>query len=43
VVGSAIVQKLADGLTANGKAKPGLTDDILAFVTELAAGLHREQ
>ncbi len=39
VVGSAIVQKLADGLTADGKAKPGLVNEVLAFVTDLAAGL----
>lgn len=39
VVGSAIVQKLADGLTADGRPKPGLVGEVLAFVRELAAGL----
>jgi tryptophan synthase alpha chain len=39
VVGSAIVQKLADGLDASGKPKPGLVKEVLAFVAELAAGL----
>jgi len=39
VVGSAIVQKLADGLDASGKPRPGLVDEVLAFVGELAAGL----
>jgi tryptophan synthase alpha chain len=42
VVGSAIVQRMADGLTASGQAKPGLGEDILAFVGELAAGLRRK-
>lgn len=39
VVGSAIVQKLAEGLTPDGKAKPGLVEEVLAFVGELSAGL----
>jgi tryptophan synthase alpha chain len=39
VVGSAIVQKLADGLTADGQAGPKLIEDVLAFVSGLAAGL----
>ncbi len=39
VVGSAIVQRLAAGLDANGKAGPGLVDDVLGLVAELAAGL----
>jgi tryptophan synthase alpha chain len=39
VVGSAIVQKLADGLDAAGNARPGLVGEVLAFVGALAAGL----
>ncbi|MDR3440357.1 tryptophan synthase subunit alpha [Telmatospirillum sp.] len=39
VVGSAIVQTVADGLDAGGRAKPGLVDDVLTFVGSLAAGL----
>ncbi|PKU23407.1 tryptophan synthase subunit alpha [Telmatospirillum siberiense] len=39
VVGSAIVQKLADGLMPDGKPKPGLVGEVLAFVGELSAGL----
>ncbi|MTJ84165.1 MAG: tryptophan synthase subunit alpha [Telmatospirillum sp.] len=39
VVGSAIVQKVADGLDASGRAKPGLVAEVLAFVRTLAAGL----
>jgi tryptophan synthase alpha chain len=39
VVGSAIVQKLADGLTAQGDPTPGLVEEVLAFVSELASGL----
>ena len=38
VVGSAIVQKLADGLDAEGKARPGLAADVLGLVRDLAAG-----
>ncbi|HEY0833402.1 MAG TPA: tryptophan synthase subunit alpha [Azospirillum sp.] len=39
VVGSAIVSRIAANLDADGKAKPGLVDDALAFVRELAAGV----
>lgn len=39
VVGSAIVTRLADGLDAAGKAKPGTVEDVLGFVRELAAGV----
>jgi tryptophan synthase alpha chain len=39
VVGSAIVQKIADGLSADGRATPGLVDDVLAFVASLAQGV----
>jgi len=39
VVGSAIVQKLADQLDENGKPKEGAAQSVLGFVRELAAGL----
>ncbi|HYD66642.1 tryptophan synthase subunit alpha [Azospirillum sp.] len=39
VVGSAIVSRIAANLDADGKAKPGLAEDALAFVRELAAGV----
>lgn len=39
VVGSAIVQRIAACLDASGQPHPGLAAEILAFVTELAAGL----
>lgn len=39
VVGSAIVRKIAEGLDADGKPRPGLTAEVLAFVRELAAGV----
>lgn len=39
VVGSAIVQKLADQLDAEGKPKQGAAAQVLGFVKELAAGL----
>lgn len=39
VVGSAIVRKVAEGLDENGKAKPGLAANVLAFVRELADGV----
>ncbi len=39
VVGSAIVNRLAKGLDAHGKAPAGLAGDVLAFVRELAAGV----
>lgn len=36
VVGSAIVGRIASNLDANGKAKPGLVEDVLGFVKTLA-------
>ena len=39
VVGSAIVQKLADNLDSRGKPKDGAAASVLGFVKELAAGL----
>lgn len=39
VVGSAVVQKIADGLDANGRAVPGLAASVLSFVAELAQGV----
>jgi len=39
VVGSAIVTRIADGLDAEGHARPGLVEDVLGFVRELAAGV----
>lgn len=36
VVGSAIVQRVADGLDAQGRARVGLADSVLGFVRELA-------
>jgi len=39
VVGSAIVQKLADGADADGRARPGLAAEVLGFVRDLAAGV----
>ncbi len=41
VVGSAIVTRIAGGLDTEGKARPGLADDVLGFVRELAAGVRR--
>ena len=40
VVGSAIVNTVRDNLDADGKAKPGLTDAVLALVRDLADGAH---
>ena len=39
VVGSALVTRVADGLDAVGKAKPGLADSVLKLVRELADGV----
>jgi len=39
VVGSAIVDKIAARLDAEGKPKAGLVEETLAFVRELAAGV----
>jgi len=41
VVGSAIVTRIADGLDAEGQARPGLAEDVLGFVRELAAGVRQ--
>jgi tryptophan synthase alpha chain len=43
VVGSAIVQKLADQLDENGKPREGAAQSVLGFVKELAAGLTAAQ
>lgn len=39
VVGSRLVQVVAEHLDADGKAKPGLVENALALVRELAAGI----
>lgn len=39
VVGSAIVTRLADGLDESGALRPGVVEDVLGFVRELAAGV----
>jgi len=39
VVGSAVVQRIADQLDADGKAKSGLKEHVLELVRELAAGV----
>ena len=39
VVGSALVSRIADNLDAKGKPKPGLVDDVLGLVRDLAAGV----
>jgi len=39
VVGSAIVQRIAEGLDADGRPKPGLVEGVLGLVRELAAGV----
>ena len=39
VVGSAIVQTIADNLDADGKAKPGLVEAVLNFTRDLAGGV----
>jgi tryptophan synthase alpha chain len=40
VVGSALVDRLAQNLDANGKAKPHLVDAVLADIAALANGVH---
>jgi len=40
VVGSAIVSRLAAGLDADGKPRPGIAAEVLQFVKELAKGVH---
>ena len=42
VVGSAIVDRIAAGVDAKGRAKPGLAGSVLDFVRELAAGVRGE-
>jgi tryptophan synthase alpha chain len=39
VVGTALVDRLALNLDAEGKAKPGLVDRVLADIRALAAGV----
>lgn len=39
VVGTAVVERVAANLDDEGRAKPGLVDDVLALVRELAAGV----
>ncbi len=39
-VGSAIVTRIADGCDAAGKPKPGLAENVLAFVAQLAKAAH---
>jgi tryptophan synthase alpha chain len=39
VVGSAVVQRIADSLDANGKAKSGLKEHVLELVRDLATGV----
>lgn len=39
VVGSAIVQTIADNLDANGKAAPGLVEKVLEFTRDLSGGV----
>ncbi|MEQ9122396.1 MAG: geranylgeranylglyceryl/heptaprenylglyceryl phosphate synthase, partial [Alphaproteobacteria bacterium] len=39
VVGTAVVERVAANLDGEGRAKPGLVDDVLGLVRELAAGV----
>lgn len=39
VVGSAIVSRIADGLDGQGRARPGLAEEVADFVAELARGV----
>jgi tryptophan synthase alpha chain len=39
VVGSALVDRLAQNLDADGKAKPGLVDAVLGDIASLAKGI----
>jgi len=41
VVGSALVDRLAGHVSENGSAGPGLVDDVLSFVSELAEGVRQ--
>jgi tryptophan synthase alpha chain len=40
IVGSAIVNRIADNLNEKNQAKPGLVDDVLSFVGDLAKAAH---
>ncbi len=40
VVGSAIVQRIAANLDDSGAARPGLVEDVLGMVRDLAGGIH---
>jgi len=40
VVGSAIINRIAANLDAEGKSKPGLVEDVLGFVGTLAKAVH---
>ena len=39
VVGSALIKRIHDNLDADGKAKPGLVDEVLGFAKQLADGV----
>lgn len=39
IVGSAVVDRLKAGLDADGKAKPGMVEDVLSFVARLVDGV----
>lgn len=41
VVGSALVNRIRDNLDENGKAKPGLVDEVLGFAKQLADGVRK--
>ena len=42
VVGSAIVNRIADGLDDHGRARPGLAEEVAGFVAALARGVRGE-
>ena len=42
VVGSAIVERIVEGLDNDGKPKPGMVENVLSFVSELAKGVRGE-
>ncbi len=41
VVGSAVIERLKAGLDGQGRATPGLVEDVLGFVRALAEGVHK--
>ncbi len=41
VVGSAVIERLKAGLDGDGRATPGLVEDVLGFVRALAEGVHK--